>query len=184
MKSSDDTKNLEEKKREEMLRVATAILDGTFDIKGYYGLTDGGVEAIYVAGYEFFQHKKYEQAQQIFSLLCFLDNSTPKFYYAYGAASFMLKQYFNAEIGYRAAMLTGDYTPKLFLRLAEACLWQNKIKETEDSLNEVMRLSQLDEFKDSDDAKHAASRASLILEGLKRTKAKAEEPVTANQESK
>lgn len=173
--------DLDEKKREEMLKVATSILDGTFDVKEYYGLTEGGVEAMYAAGYELFQHKKYDKAQQIFSMLCFLDNNSKKFYYAYGVASFMLKQYMQAEIGYRAALLNGDYTPNLFLRLAEACLCQNKMKEGTDCLDEVIRLSQLDEFKNND-AKYAAGRAALILDGLsKKTKAEPETVLKTGQ---
>jgi tetratricopeptide (TPR) repeat protein len=158
--------NLDEKKLEENEKIIDSILDGTFNAKDYYGLTDGGVEAMYATGYEFFQHKKYEQAQRVFSLLCFLDGRSKKFHYALGAVSFLLKQYLQAEMEYRIALLYGEYNPNLFLHLAEACLAQNKTKEATDCLGEVIRLSKLDEFKDDNTAKHAAGRAALMLGGL------------------
>jgi predicted Zn-dependent protease len=157
---------LDEKKQAESEKIVDSIFNGTFSAKEYYGLTDGGTEAIYAAGYELFQHKKYEQAQHIFSLLCFLDNKSKKFYYALGAVSFLLKQYLQAEMAYRIALINGEYNPNLFLHLAEACLAQKKIKEASDCLNEVVRLSKLAEFKDDNDAKHAAGRAILMLNGL------------------
>jgi tetratricopeptide (TPR) repeat protein len=172
--------NLDEKKRAENEKIIDSILNGTFSAKEYYGLTDGGIEAIYATGYEFFQHKKYEQAQHIFSLLCFLDNRSKKFHYALGAVSFLLKQYIQAEVEYRLALLNGEYNPNLFLHLAEACLAQNKTKETGDCLNEVIRLSKLDEFKDDNDAKHAAGRAILMLDGLN-SMAKVEKSAESNQ---
>jgi tetratricopeptide (TPR) repeat protein len=157
-----------------MFDIAVAVLEGSFDMKEYYNLTDGGAEAIYAAGYELFQHKKYDQAQKIFSILCFLDNKSAKFRYAYGVTSFMLKQYQQAEFGYRGAMLAGDYTQNLFIRLAEVCLVQQKIKEAVECLNEVIALVDSGEFKD-EDSKHAAGRAAVILSGLESRSEKMEE---------
>jgi predicted Zn-dependent protease len=158
--------NLDEKKQAENEKIVDSIFDGTFNAKEYYGLTDGGIEAIYATGYELFQHKKYEQAQRVFSLLCFLDSKSKKFHYALGAVSFLLKQYLQAEMEYRIALLHGEYNPNLFLHLAEACLAQNKIKESSDYLNEVIRLSKSNEFKDDNDVKYTTGRAILMLEGL------------------
>jgi tetratricopeptide (TPR) repeat protein len=164
----------EKTKKDKMFDVAMAILDGTFDVKEYYNLTDGGMEAIYAAGHEFFQHKKYDQAKRIFSILCFLDNKSAKFLYAYGVTSFMLKQYQEAEFAYRTALLAGDYTPNLFLRIAEACLAQQKIKEATECLREAVLLVESDECTD-DDSKRAAGRAAVILEALNSRAEKIEE---------
>jgi tetratricopeptide (TPR) repeat protein len=170
----EDSQKTEKTEKEKMFDIAMSVLDGTFDIKEYYNLTDGGAEAIYAAGYEFFRYKKYEQAQQIFALLCFIDNKCAKYSYAYGAASFMLKRYYEAEISYRCALLLGDYSPNLFMRLAEACLAQQKMKEPTECLNEVILLVESGDFSD-EESKHIAGRAFVILNGLNERAERAEE---------
>ncbi|MDR1256061.1 MAG: tetratricopeptide repeat protein [Puniceicoccales bacterium] len=164
--------NLDSEKQEEMARIAQAIVDGTFDVKEYYGLNDASVEAIYAVGHEFYRNKKYTKALQIFSMLCFIDNKSKRFYYACGATAFMMKQYAYAEFGYRAALTVGDYSPNLFMRLAEACLAQNKIQEGKEYLEEVLRLSKLDEFKNDEFTEQALGRATIILERLENVEVK------------
>lgn len=161
---------IDEDKQKELLDVATHILDGTFDIKEYYGITNEGLEAIYAAGYEFYKNKKYDKAQQTFSILCFLDNTSKKFYYSLGAASFMLQQYQVAEIAFRMSLMVGNYTLNVFMRLAECCLLSGKIENAVEFLEEIIRLSGVNTFKDDKESLELSVRASMILEGIKKKK--------------
>jgi hypothetical protein len=86
----------------------------------------------------------------------------------------MLKRYYEAEISYRCALLLGDYSPNLFMRLAEACLAQQKVKEATECLNEVILLVESGEFKD-EESKRSAGRAFVILNGLNERAEKAKE---------
>ena len=91
MKKGNKKKDIE---RFEALRDAAAqIADGNFDIKKYYGITDDGLEAIYNIGYEMYNHKKYENAGDVFNLLTMLEPNSTKYLSACASAQYMAGNY-------------------------------------------------------------------------------------------
>ncbi len=148
--------------QEELERVKNAILDGTFDIKKYYNVTEDGLKAINAIAVQLYTNKKYEQAMNVFSILSMLDPSGDR-YYAQAAAAFMLGNYDLAFMLYSMSILFGKYTPILFEQLAECCAHLNKTELLYKYANESIRLSHEEEFKNNKVELKYAERAKLIL---------------------
>jgi TolA-binding protein len=117
MKEEDKQAQIEYQKK--LQDAAMQIVSGKFDIKEYYGISEDGLEAIYVVGYEMYKHKQYEEAKGVFTILCVLEPTSVKYLSACGSAYFMMEDYLNASQLFRIALIHGDYTPKTLLRLAE-----------------------------------------------------------------
>jgi TolA-binding protein len=171
MKEKNRQKTKEEKieYQVKLQEVARQIAAGEFNIKEYYGFTDEGLEAIYAIGYEMYQHKQYEKAKDIFVLLTMLDPSSVKYLSAAGSACFSLEDFQNAAVFFRFTLLGGEaFTPKNLMRLAECTLKLGNFEETKMHLQETVRLSQTDVFKDDKDSQMCSARAAMMLKFLDR----------------
>jgi TPR repeat protein len=82
----EDKKERDEKYQGELKDAADKILTGDFSLREYYGLTDGGLEAIYMVGHEMYKHKQYDKAKGVFAILCTFDPLSTKYTSACGSA--------------------------------------------------------------------------------------------------
>ncbi|MDR1413825.1 MAG: tetratricopeptide repeat protein [Puniceicoccales bacterium] len=147
---------------------AEKILSGEFNIREYYGLTDDGMEAIYMVGSEMYKHKQYEKAKGVFALLATLDPLSIKYLAACGSANFMDKDYFGATQYFRLAIMHGDYTPKALLRLAECVVRLNQLDTAKKYIDELQTLAQTDKFKKDKETEAYVSRAKMIAAAIEK----------------
>lgn len=160
MKKGDKKKDIE---RFEALRDAAAqIADGNFDIKKYYGITDDGLEAIYNIGYEMYNHKKYENAADVFSLLTVLEPNSTKYLSACASAQYMAENYIGALTFFKISMLNGDYNPKTLMRMSECSIKLEQFDDVRRYNNEIIKLSSTDEYKNDKEVASYAERAKMI----------------------
>jgi tetratricopeptide (TPR) repeat protein len=157
----EDKKAIEYQKR--LQDAAMQILSGKFNIKEYYGISDEGLEAIYMVGYEMYKHKQYEEAKGVFTLLCALEPASIKYLSACGSACFMQEDYINASQFFRLALINGDYTPKTLLRLAECSIKLELLELAERYLGELVRVAAEEKFKDNKESQTYKTRAQMML---------------------
>ena len=164
-KKSTRGKALEE--QENLQNVAMKILSGEFDIQEYLGLDDNALEVIYSLGREMFNLKKYEKAKDVFNLLCLLKANNPKYIAACGSACFMLKDYINAMLFFRMAVVNGDYTPKSIMKIAECTVRLHQIEPTLLCLKEIETLMKNNkEFQSDSESLKCYEKAKMIKENL------------------
>ncbi|MDR1401786.1 MAG: tetratricopeptide repeat protein [Puniceicoccales bacterium] len=147
---------------------AEKIIRGDFSIREYYGITDGGLEAIYMVGNEMYRLKQYDKARGVFGLLTTLEPLLPKYLAACGSANFMCKDYATAAQYFRMAMMRGDYTPKSLLRLTECVIRVNQLDVARRYIDELLKLAKSDKFKDDEESQMYASRAKMIAESIEK----------------
>ena len=155
-----DKDSIEYKKQ--LQDAAEKILTGEFDIKKYYGLTKESMDAIYLVGHEMYHHKQYDKARDVFGLLSMLEPSSNMYLSACGSACFMDEDYFNAANFFRLSMLQGEYNPKTLLRMAECCVRLNQFDLVKRYTDEIIRLSDRDEYKDDKVVQGYVMRAKMM----------------------
>ena len=155
-----DKDNIEYKKQ--LQDAAEKILTGEFDIKKYYGLTKESMDAIYLVGHEMYHHKQYDKARDVFGLLSMLEPSSSMYLSACGSACFMDEDYFNAANFFRLSMLQGEYNPKTLLRMAECCVRLNQLYLVKRYTDEIIRLSDRDEYKNDKAVQGYVARAKMM----------------------
>lgn len=156
----NDKQSIEYKKQ--LQNAAEKILTGEFDIKKYYGLTKESMDAIYLVGHEMYHHKQYDKARDVFGLLSMLEPKSTMYLSACGSACFMNEDYFNAAQFFRLAMLQGEYNPKTLLRMAECCVRLNQLDLVKRYTDEIIRLSDRDEYKDDKVVQGYVMRAKMM----------------------
>ena len=160
MKKNDKKKDIE---RFEALKDAAAqIADGNFDIKKYYGITDDGLEAIYNIGYEMYNHKKYENAGDVFNLLTMLEPNSTKYLSACASAQYMAGNYLGALLLFKMSMINGDYNPKTLMKISECSIKLEKFDDVRRYNNEIIRLFSTDEYKKDKEVASYVERAKMI----------------------
>ena len=160
MKKGDKKKDIE---RFEALRDAAAqIADGNFDIKKYYGITDDGLEAIYNIGYEMYNHKKYENAADVFSLLTVLEPNSTKYLSACASAQYMAENYIGALTFFKISMLNGDYNPKTLIRMSECSIKLEKFEDVKRYNDEIIKLGSDEKYKGNKEVASYVERAKMI----------------------
>ena len=160
MKKGDKKKDIE---RFEALRDAAAqIADGNFDIKKYYGITDDGLEAIYNIGYEMYNHKKYENAGDVFNLLTILEPNSTKYLSACASAQYMAGNYIGALLFFKMSMINGDYNPRTLMKMSECSIKLGKFDDVRRYNNEIIRLLSTDEYKEDKEVASYVERAKMI----------------------
>jgi predicted Zn-dependent protease len=165
----EDSEEYQQKLRD----AAEQILSGNFKIRDYYGLSDGALEYIYMVGHEMFAHKQYDKAKNVLSLLVALEPTSIKYSSACGVAHFMAEEYENAMSFFRIALLSGDYTPKGLMRLAECAVRLDDAKLASNYLEEVLHVAGSDKFKNDKESSAYTERAKMMLSMLKSLKEKA-----------
>jgi tetratricopeptide (TPR) repeat protein len=178
--NEDAKKQGDEKSQEayqaELQNVAEKVLAGQFDMQKYYGLTDDGLETIYALGHEMFSHKQYDKAFNIFLLLSILKPDLPKYTTASGLACYMKGNYESAADFFRAALLSGGYTTKNLIRIAECSLKLERFEETIVYLDEIISIANSENLKDDSDVQMHSVRAKMMkVFSEKRIKELAEE---------
>ena len=143
------------------------IANGEFDVKRFYGLDENCTEAIYAYGYQFFQQKKYDEAVQIFSVLCFLEKNNEKYFEALAAASMLAENYMSAIIAYTTLFALGHVHPKYFYGLGECCLKLEKNEEAEKYFQSVVDYTNNMGEKFKKENIQIFDRSSAILDALK-----------------
>lgn len=156
----NDKQSIEYKKQ--LQDAAEKILTGEFDIKKYYGLTKESMDAIYLVGHEMYHHKQYDKARDVFGLLSMLEPKSTMYLSACGSACFMNEDYFNAAQFFRLAMLQGEYNPKTLLRMAECCVRLNQFDLVKRYTDEIIRLSDRDEYKNDKVVQGYVVRAKMM----------------------
>ena len=160
MKKGNKKKDIE---RFEALRDAAAqIADGNFDIKKYYGITEDGWEAIYNIGYEMYNHKKYENAGDVFNLLTMLEPNSTKYLSACASAQYMAGNYLGALLLFKMSMINGDYNPKTLMKISECSIKLEKFDDVRRYNNEIIRLFSTDEYKKDKEVASYVERAKMI----------------------
>lgn len=129
------------KYQEELLKVAYQMVDGTFDAKKYYGITDDMMSMFYNVGVGLFKNRQYEKAMDVFTVLTVLDPKNLDIVKAKGSCCFQLNDFMSARECFRQVIAAGEYTIKNFMRVVETSLKLHDIEATKKAAEEVLRLA-------------------------------------------
>lgn len=180
--SMDKKDNQSVEYKQQLQDAAEKILTGEFDIKKYYGLTKEAMDAIYLVGHEMYHHKQYDKARDVFGLLSMLEPTSTMYLSACGSACFMNEDYFNAAQFFRLAMLQGEYNPKTLLRMAECYVRLNQLDLVKRYTDEIIRLSDRDEYKDDKAVQGYIVRAKMMNDMIAAQKENAEKNSDAEKQ--
>ncbi|MDR3143903.1 MAG: tetratricopeptide repeat protein [Puniceicoccales bacterium] len=153
--------------KEKLQEAAANAIAGRFDFKEYYGLSDGNLESIYGIGHEMYKHKQYEKAKGVFALLSLLEPKSQKYMSACGSACFMLKDYSAAAQYFRMAIIIGDVTPKMLMRIAECTIRLDQVDDTKRYLSELIRVASKKEFLGDKESQSCKVKAEMMLGVIK-----------------
>ncbi|MDR1595664.1 MAG: tetratricopeptide repeat protein [Puniceicoccales bacterium] len=158
----EEKKEQQGKEYEEALKnAAEKIISGNFSLREYYGISDDGLEAIYMVGHEMYKHKQYVKAKGVFALLCTLQPMSSKYLSACGSASFMAGDYTTAAQYFRMALAEGEYTPKMLMRLAECVIRLDQLDLAKKYIDELLTLANDDKFKNDRESRIYEARARM-----------------------
>ena len=120
------------------------------------------MEAIYNIGYEMYNHKKYENAGDVFNLLTMLEPNSTKYLSACASAQYMAGNYLGALLLFKMSMINGDYNPKTLMKISECSIKLEKFDDVRRYNNEIIRLFSTDEYKKDKEVASYVERAKMI----------------------
>lgn len=139
------------------------VLSGKKTLKDIRGLKNEEMEACYTAAYNFYNHGKFLEALNIFTLLCTFDNLTPKYWLGLGATRQMLKDFSGAVEAYSLSALL-DYTnPKAPFHAADCLLALKEYDKAKMALEAAISIVETTKT-DKKEYKAIAAQAKNLLD--------------------
>ena len=147
----------------ELTDLTMNFLNSAMTMKELRGMSDKEMEAIYASAYNMYNHGKFQQAEEIFQLLCQLDPYKVKYWMGLGASFHMSKEYSKALEAYSFAAMIDMKNPYPSFHAGD-CLVQ--LKDYEHAEQAFLAAAQICE----ETKKHpeVAKQARALMEGLKK----------------
>lgn len=161
--------------QQELMNVAYQLLNGTFDAKKYYGITDEMIDFSYGMGVELYKNKQYEKAMDVFSVLSVLDPRNIKVMKAKGSCCFQLNDFASSREYFRQAIAAGEYTIKNFMRVVETSFRLQDADVVKKAAEEIIQLAHKAGEPLSKEDAGIVERAIMFLEILSRSTTKEED---------
>ena len=109
-----------------------------------------------------YNHKKYENAGDVFNLLTMLEPNSTKYLSACASAQYMAGNYLGALLLFKMSMINGDYNPKTLMKISECSIKLEKFDDVRRYNNEIIRLFSTDEYKKDKEVASYVERAKMI----------------------
>jgi type III secretion system low calcium response chaperone LcrH/SycD len=137
--------------------IANRFLTQGATFKELKGISDEELEAVYTVGHNLFTNAKYEEAENTFRLLCFLDHLSKKFWLGLGACRKARQDYLGAIDAFGLAGIMDLKDPRAALQSAECHILMGNPGAAVSAYNAVLKYS-------TDPA--ARGRAELMLKTI------------------
>ena len=145
----------------DVLQGMTSHLLAGGTVRGFYGIEERELEAVYAYAYHLYNQARWMEAFQVFSFLCLHDHLQKRFHLGRGACLQMLKSHEPALKAYGAAYLLDASDPTTSLRIAECLISLRRRAEARALLQAVVELTaQSPELAST--RKRAAALAALL----------------------
>lgn len=129
--------------------------------KDVRGITDKEMESMYAIAYNFYNHGKFDRANDLFTALCQMDTYEPKYWIGLGAARQMQKNYEKAIDAYGMATLFDAQNPLPAFYAAHCYMKLKNHERAIQALDAVLAIS-----KDKKEYKDLHAQAEQLREGL------------------
>lgn len=159
---TDSAKETQEKLNKEVLSAVEDILKYNVTLQQIKGITDKEMDAIYTAGYSYYNHGKYDNAAKIFSLLCQYNQNDKRYWLGLGAARQMMKRYAEALDAYSFGTMHDIEDPRFAFYGAECCIQLKQFEVAEDALEAVLTIT-----KTSKGYENIRKRAETLMQTVK-----------------
>lgn len=155
------SENITEISAEQMNTLIHDFLANNKTFKDVRGITDKEMESIYAIAYNFYNHGKFDRANDLFTALCQMDTYQSKYWIGLGAARQMQKKYEKAIDAYGMATLFDTKNPFPAFYAAHCCM---KLKDHDRAIQALEAVIQI--AKDKKEYKDLYPQAEQLLEGL------------------
>lgn len=125
-----------------------------------HGLDEDNLEAMYSAGYNYYNHGKYQEALDLFLVLKRLNHFEAKYVMAIGACKQMLKDWQGAIDSYGLVLHMTPLNPMPAFHCAECLLQLGDKVKAKKALDLTVELINISENKDYEDLKKQAINLS------------------------
>lgn len=163
---SNSKENME-REIDKLMPLVKSMMMGQVTMKDLYEITDDEIEAIYSAGFNFYQHGKFDKAKEIFSSLCRLNYTDPRYFMGLAACHQMLKDYEKAIDTYSVAGLLEMTDPRPPFHAASCMLSLKKIEDAKVAFGSVIAICG-----EKEEHKEVKKQAENLLEGLQKKEKK------------
>lgn len=116
---SQKSQNLDEK---QFSQIVDDFLNNQKTLKDLKGITNEEMEACYAAAYNLYNNGRFDDADNIFTMLCYYDNRQPKYWMGLGATRQMRKLYEAAAEAYGMGFMLNFTDPRFPFHAADCFL--------------------------------------------------------------
>jgi type III secretion system low calcium response chaperone LcrH/SycD len=164
-------------------KICQSLLVEGNSVQDLLGLKPEQVEGVYGQAYRLFNNGQYEQAKEIFRLLCTMDLQEPKYPLGVAACLHMEKKYTLAVLMYQSALILDPKNPVPHYHSADCYMQEQQWEPAIESLKEAIKLSGKDPkfIIIKDRAKMTLQRAEQMLAAEKKDNKKDQKPAPSNK---
>jgi type III secretion system low calcium response chaperone LcrH/SycD len=121
--------------------IANRFLTQGATFKDLKGITDEELEAVYSVAYNLFTNRRYEEAEDAFKLLCFLDHLSKKFWLGLGACRRAREDYQGAIDAFGLAGVLDLHDARAPLQSAECHILLGNKAAAASAYNAILKYS-------------------------------------------
>jgi type III secretion system low calcium response chaperone LcrH/SycD len=144
-----------------VMNVITATVKNAEPYFKKRGLEEGQIEALYSAGYNFYSAGRYEDACNIFRLLCSYDHRNPRNWIALGGAAQHINNHRSANAAFTFATILDPTNPVPQIHAVDSLIAMKDYKSARKCAQAVVKLC-----RDNPDYAAIKSRAQGLVEVL------------------
>jgi type III secretion system low calcium response chaperone LcrH/SycD len=104
-------------------------------------ISDEHVEALYALGYDFFNGKKYKEAESIFYFTCNLNHMEKKYWKALAVTFFLQKKYSAAQASYFTALMLDPTDIEMMSAMADCAIAMGNVPDADNLLAATSEMS-------------------------------------------
>jgi len=136
----DEQTKMGQEQVKKVAKAALQMLDGVTTVANVRGISNAELEAVYNVGFAAYGTGKFDDAEKVFTFLCHMCHTNPKYWTALGSVRQAKRNFADAIKAYSAATLFNINKPKPYYYAAECSLALGDLEDAENTARALLTL--------------------------------------------